>query len=192
MEVHFTPDQEARLAQIGTKADTDAEWLVKKTVLGLLEDEAALRANVLRTNGRIAALASRQRRPSFTDARSTTVPVEPGLVGSVALRAGHDASVADDQIERRANGNQEVGAKRTAASDARSSSTSSSPPPFAAWARTCSVAAVALFQIPRGADNLGTAAGEGAVHLPKPCRYAGDQNAHVAQVHVFKHFVHWT
>lgn len=39
----------------------------------------------------------------LTDARSTTMPVEPGLVGSVALRAGHDASVADDQIERRAD-----------------------------------------------------------------------------------------
>ena len=29
MEVHFTPEQEAQLAQIATKAGTDAERLVK-------------------------------------------------------------------------------------------------------------------------------------------------------------------
>src|ERR1700722_17375735 len=96
------------------------------------------------------------------------MPVEPCIVGSVALRAGHDTSVADEQIERVADANQVVGEKRTAASDDRSSSTSSRPPPFAAWARTCSVAAVALFQIPPGADNFDTAAGEGCVHLANP------------------------
>jgi hypothetical protein len=30
MEVHFTPEQEARLAQIATSAGTDVERLVKK------------------------------------------------------------------------------------------------------------------------------------------------------------------
>jgi hypothetical protein len=29
MEVHFTPDQEAQLAQLATKAGTDSEHLVK-------------------------------------------------------------------------------------------------------------------------------------------------------------------
>ena len=39
MEVHFTPDQEAQLAQLTTKAGTDAEHLVKAAALRLLEDE---------------------------------------------------------------------------------------------------------------------------------------------------------
>ena len=39
MEVHFTPEQEAQLAQIATKAGTDAERLVKDAVLRLLGDE---------------------------------------------------------------------------------------------------------------------------------------------------------
>jgi hypothetical protein len=38
MEVHFTPEQEAQLAQLATKAGTDAEHLVKDAVLRLLED----------------------------------------------------------------------------------------------------------------------------------------------------------
>jgi hypothetical protein len=37
MEVHFTPEQEARLAQIATNAGTDAERLVKDAVLRLLD-----------------------------------------------------------------------------------------------------------------------------------------------------------
>jgi hypothetical protein len=40
MEVHFTPEQEAQLAQIATKAGTAPERLVKDTVLRLLEGEA--------------------------------------------------------------------------------------------------------------------------------------------------------
>ncbi len=39
MEVHFTPDQEAQLAQIATKTGTNAERLVKDAALRLLEDE---------------------------------------------------------------------------------------------------------------------------------------------------------
>jgi len=53
MEVHFTPEQEARLAQIATNAGTDAEGLVKKAVLRLLEDEVGLRANVPQSNGEL-------------------------------------------------------------------------------------------------------------------------------------------
>jgi hypothetical protein len=37
MEVHFTPEQEAQLAQIATKAGTAAEQLVKDVMLRLLE-----------------------------------------------------------------------------------------------------------------------------------------------------------
>jgi len=40
MQVHFTPEQEARLAQIATNAGTDAERLVKEAALRLLEEEA--------------------------------------------------------------------------------------------------------------------------------------------------------
>jgi len=44
MEVHFTPEQEAQLAQIATNAGTDAERLVKDAVLRLLEGTADFRA----------------------------------------------------------------------------------------------------------------------------------------------------
>jgi len=39
MEVHFTPEQEAQLVQIASKAGTDAEHLVKDAALRPLEDE---------------------------------------------------------------------------------------------------------------------------------------------------------
>ncbi len=44
MNVNFTPEQEAQLAQIATKAGTDAEHLVRDTVLRLLEQETQLPA----------------------------------------------------------------------------------------------------------------------------------------------------
>ena len=44
MELHFTPEQEAQLAQIATKAGTDAERLVKDAALRLLEDETHFHA----------------------------------------------------------------------------------------------------------------------------------------------------
>jgi hypothetical protein len=43
MEVHFTPEQEAQIAQLATKAGTDAEQLVKEAVLRLVGDETLLR-----------------------------------------------------------------------------------------------------------------------------------------------------
>jgi len=46
MEVHFTPEQEARLAQIATKAGTGAEQLVKNAALRLLREDAHFRAAV--------------------------------------------------------------------------------------------------------------------------------------------------
>ena len=39
MEVHFSPEQEAQIAQLATKAGTNAEHLVKDAVLRLLEEE---------------------------------------------------------------------------------------------------------------------------------------------------------
>jgi len=42
MEVHFTPEQEARLAEIATTAGTDAERLVKDAALRLVQEDARL------------------------------------------------------------------------------------------------------------------------------------------------------
>jgi predicted transcriptional regulator len=46
MEVHFTPEQEARLAEIATAAGTDAERLVRDAALRLLQEDARFRAAV--------------------------------------------------------------------------------------------------------------------------------------------------
>ena len=47
MQVNFTPDQEAQLAQLATKAGMeDAEHLVKNAALRLLEDETNFHAPV--------------------------------------------------------------------------------------------------------------------------------------------------
>jgi predicted transcriptional regulator len=46
MEVHFTPEQEAQLSQIATKAGTDPERLVKDAALRLLHEDARFRASV--------------------------------------------------------------------------------------------------------------------------------------------------
>ena len=46
MEVHYTPEQEARLSQIANQAGTDPERLVKDAALRLLEEDAHFRAAV--------------------------------------------------------------------------------------------------------------------------------------------------
>jgi predicted transcriptional regulator len=46
MEVHFTPEQEARLAEIASTAGTDPERLVKDAALRLLQEDARFRAAV--------------------------------------------------------------------------------------------------------------------------------------------------
>jgi predicted transcriptional regulator len=46
MEVQFTPEQEAQLAQIAIKSGTDLEHLVKDAALRLLEEERRFRAAV--------------------------------------------------------------------------------------------------------------------------------------------------
>jgi len=48
MEVHFTPEQEAQLAQIATHAGTDAERLVRRAALRVLEEDARFRKGVKR------------------------------------------------------------------------------------------------------------------------------------------------
>lgn len=46
MEVHFTPEQEARLSQIAATSGTDPEGLVKGAALRLLEEDACFREAV--------------------------------------------------------------------------------------------------------------------------------------------------
>ena len=46
MELHFTPEQEAQLAQIANQEGTDAERLVRDAALRLLEEDARFRAAV--------------------------------------------------------------------------------------------------------------------------------------------------
>jgi predicted transcriptional regulator len=46
MEVHFTPEEEARLSQIAARSGTDPECLVKDAALRLLEEDARFREAV--------------------------------------------------------------------------------------------------------------------------------------------------
>jgi predicted transcriptional regulator len=46
MELHFTPEQEAQLAQIASREGTDAERLVKEAALSLLQEDARFRAAI--------------------------------------------------------------------------------------------------------------------------------------------------
>ena len=49
MEVHFTPEQEARISQVANDAGTDAEQLVKEAAMRLVEDlrfRAAVRKGI--------------------------------------------------------------------------------------------------------------------------------------------------
>ena len=46
MDVHFTPEQEAQLAQIASLAGTEPERLVKDAALRLLHEDARFRAAV--------------------------------------------------------------------------------------------------------------------------------------------------
>jgi hypothetical protein len=43
MEIHFTPEQEAQLAQIASDAGTDAEQIAKDAVLRLLAGDSGFR-----------------------------------------------------------------------------------------------------------------------------------------------------
>ena len=46
MEVHFTPEQEAQLAEIASHEGTDVEQLVKDAALRVLENDVRYRAAV--------------------------------------------------------------------------------------------------------------------------------------------------
>ena len=46
MELHFTPEQEAQLAQIAHQEGIDAQRLVKEAALRLLQEDARFRAAV--------------------------------------------------------------------------------------------------------------------------------------------------
>ena len=46
MEVHFTPEQEAQIAQIATKAGSNPERVVKDVIARYLDDEARFLAAV--------------------------------------------------------------------------------------------------------------------------------------------------
>jgi predicted transcriptional regulator len=46
MEVHFSPDEEAKLSQIASIEGTDAARLVKEAALRLLQEDARFRAAV--------------------------------------------------------------------------------------------------------------------------------------------------
>jgi len=46
MEIHFTPEEEAQLAQIATKEGINAERLVKDAAVRLLAEDARFRAAV--------------------------------------------------------------------------------------------------------------------------------------------------
>jgi hypothetical protein len=70
MEVHFTPEQEAQLAQLATKSGTDAEQLVKDAILRLIEDETQFRRptpELPRWN--LGAIGSLHRRDLYDDVR---------------------------------------------------------------------------------------------------------------------------
>jgi hypothetical protein len=70
MEVHFTPEQEAQLAQIATEAGTDAEQLVKRTVLRLLRTESTNHPPVPELPvWDLGAIGSLHRRDLYDDAR---------------------------------------------------------------------------------------------------------------------------
>lgn len=46
MEIHFTPEQEAKLVQIASQEGIDAERLVKDAAMRLVEEDACFRATV--------------------------------------------------------------------------------------------------------------------------------------------------
>jgi hypothetical protein len=74
MEVHFTPEQEARLAQIATNVGTDAERLVKDAALRLLDNDFRTSSQATPTNHELplwhlGAVGPLHRRDIYDDAR---------------------------------------------------------------------------------------------------------------------------
>jgi len=70
MEVRFTPEQEAQLAQLATKAGTDAEQLVKHAILRLIETEMQFRPPASELpEWDLGAIGPLHRRDIYDDAR---------------------------------------------------------------------------------------------------------------------------
>ena len=69
MEVNFTPEQEAQLAHLATQAGTDAEQLVKDTVLRPIEDDNFRRPVPELPLWDLGAIGSLHRRDLYDDAR---------------------------------------------------------------------------------------------------------------------------
>ena len=70
MEVHFTAEQEAQLAQLATKIGTDAEHLVKDAVLRLLQEETPIPADAPELPVlHLGAMKSLRRRDIYDDVR---------------------------------------------------------------------------------------------------------------------------
>jgi hypothetical protein len=68
MEVHFTNEQEAQLLQLAARSGTDAEQLVKDTVLRLIADETPSRRPVTELPmWDLGALGSLHRRDLYDD-----------------------------------------------------------------------------------------------------------------------------
>jgi hypothetical protein len=69
MEVRFTPEQEAQLAQIAAEAGTDPVHLVKNAALRLLNEETQSHARAQELPvWRLGALGSLHRRDLYDDA----------------------------------------------------------------------------------------------------------------------------
>ena len=70
MEVHFSPEEETLPAQLATKAGTDAEQLVKDTILRLIKDENSFRRPAPELPAwDLGAIGSLHRRDLYDDAR---------------------------------------------------------------------------------------------------------------------------
>jgi len=74
MEVHFTPEQEARLAQIAANAGTDAQQLVKDAALRLLDNHFRTSSQATPTNRalplwHLGSVGPLHRRDIYDDAR---------------------------------------------------------------------------------------------------------------------------
>ena len=73
MEVHFTPEQEAQLAQIATTVGTNTEHLVKDAALRLISENASKASQPTRANPlpvwHLGVIGSLHRRDIYNDVR---------------------------------------------------------------------------------------------------------------------------
>jgi len=111
-------------------------------------------------------------------------------VGGLTLRAGHDAGVGDDEIERPASGDQSVGAGAHALQRRQIEFCEFEPSAFRRLRPHPLGRDLGLGEIPRGANNFSAVRSENAGGLdPEPGGDAGDQDALAAEAHAFENFV---